>query len=257
MAERQAPAALDALGRLAQSDPAVHVRIAAVKALARFGGERYAPMLIALCRDEEQDLAEAALIALGRIDLPQAEAVLREALHAGDEQHRLTAVRALQESRGRDRVYTLQWIAAADESLAVAQAAIAALAVIGTAEAVAALIGLAAEAERRDFVVDALSRLADDALQALEQGLGHGQESARLAVVEALARVRRPAATELLVGALENPSAAVRAEAARALGGLGTRRAESRLADLAQNDPSTQVRRAAFAALERSPAGLS
>ena len=60
-----------------------------------------------------------------------------------------------------------------------------------------------------------------------------------------LTRLKHPLASELLVGALDDPDSSVRLAAVNALGLIGNRSCEDKLTLMAHGDPDPSVRRAA------------
>jgi HEAT repeat protein len=242
---------LDALIKLAQTDGARQVRIAAVDALGEIGGPRAVAVLVSLFEATEPDLMGAALQALGHIGHTDALPPLLEALRSTDQARRLKALQALGERGGEGVADTLQWVAAADTDAMVAQAAIEALTRLATPEAINALITLTADGARRADSITALVHLGERNLEAIGRGINHPQASVRRAVVEALGRMKSPLASELLMQALDDSEASIRLAAVSALGYLGSRTAEKRLVMLAHTDKDAAVRRAAQRTLRR------
>jgi HEAT repeat protein len=122
---------------------------------------------------------------------------------------------------------------------------------VGDQLAIAALVALAADPARREACIMAMAHGGEDRIGWIARGLAHTDPCIRAAVVEALARMKRPRASEYVQSALNDPAPAVRAAAARALGQLGSRQAERQLVALAHSDPDLAVRHAAYAALQR------
>jgi HEAT repeat protein len=82
--------------------------------------------------------------------------------------------------------------------------------------------------------------------------LSSPQPDVRVATIDVLARLRHPDASSALRAGLDDADAAVRAAAVTALDRLGARGTARRLAQMAREDPSRAVRRAAAAALGRA-----
>lgn len=242
-------AALDALAELAQTDAPNHVRIAALEALGRIGGVRAVAILAPFIERGESDLAQAAVKALGSIGHPNALPPLQAAVQSHDSTLRVAALRALGKRGGDEVAEALQWVAATDADAEVTQAAIDALAHLATPEAIDALVTLTADHKHREACIAALSRFDEAQLEWIAHGLTHANVEVRRAVTEALGRIKRSSASELLSAALDDPEATVRLAAANALGYLGNRRAERKLVALVRTDPDMAVRRAAEKAL--------
>lgn len=242
-------AALEPLAELARSDTANPVRAAAIEALGHIGGARAAAVLGSLAGETDFDIARTAIEALGNVAHPQALPPLLAALRASDARLRVAALQAIGQHGGGAATGALQWVAASDKDEHVAQAAIQALARLATPEAVAVLFSLATDTTRRDACIAALASLSEAHIPLVADGLHHAHPAARIAAVEALARMKHPRATQALSAALHDEDASVRLAAVNALHYLGSRQAERELVALARSDPDVAVRRAAQSAL--------
>jgi HEAT repeat protein len=246
--------AVATLARLAFEDPAGHARLAAVDALGQIGSAAAVPALAALAESDDAERANAAVHALGGIAHPDARSPLQAALRASDDERRVAAVRALARQGGPEAIDLIEWTAAADDSEAVMAAAIEALAALAAdaplgPAAVGALVELAADAGRRGLVVACLAALPSALIEDVARGLGDPRPGVRVAVIEALGRMRRVEASRSIQAALDDQVAEVRLAALTQLRYLGTRGVEPRLAKLARTDPDQQVQRAALGAL--------
>lgn len=237
--------AIDTLAQLAHHDPELPVRVSAIEALGNIGGARAVSTLAPLTESRNDDIAREALAALGKIAHPDALPPLLAALRARDAERRIDALRALGARGGEGIADTLQWVAASDSDERVVRAAINALAQIPTPEAVNALIALTADRTRRELCIAALARHSPAQIEWLGNGLTHPQTSVRVAVIDALARMKNARATEILARGLDDADAAVRLATVNALAHLDARPLERRLNTLARNDPDPVVRRAA------------
>jgi HEAT repeat protein len=247
--------ALPAVIERLHEDSAGQVRLAAAGAIGRIGGPRAVQLLAPLINVDNLDLARAAIRALGAIGDPSAWPPLREALRADDHARRLEAVHAVASRAGADAADALQWAAAVDGHIEVSRAAIEALAHLAAGStderlpAVRALVALTSDATRREFAIAALSGLPPALIDQVAAGLSSPSWDVRCAVVQALARMKQPAASQWLKTALDDRSAAVRAAAVKELRHLGTRGVDRKLLDLARTDPDDSVRQAAFTAV--------
>jgi HEAT repeat protein len=243
--------ALDPLARIIQSDTANHVRIAAIEALGRIGGSRAVTILAPLVESGESDLERVAMEALGMIPHPDAQQPLLAVLKSSDSHRKVSALRALGRRGETEVANALQWTAAAESDKQVVQAAIEALTKIATPEAIAALVELTVDPTRREACVVSLSSLGDDQIETIASGLIHAQPSVRIAVVDCFARMKRTSASERLSIALDDPVPSVRLAAVKALGQLGSRFADKKIAILARTDLDSSVRSAADKVLRR------
>jgi HEAT repeat protein len=252
--------ALDQLTRLAFDDAAGHVRLAAVDALGRTGHRSAIPALAALATAEDPERAEAAIRALAAVRSEDGWPPLESALREGDEPRRTAAAEAVSQLGGTAAIQLLQWTAAADVSETVGGQAILGLARIASTEtdgapAVRALVALLAEPGRREQVVESLASLPANLIDEVAHGLADQRPLVRIAVLEALARMRDVAASHWLQAALNDHASDVRLAALGALRHLGTRGLEPRLVRMAHADGDAAVRRAAMAVLKSGPRG--
>lgn len=218
LGQRGAHQSIDALAGVVQADKLNHVRIAALEALGRIGGEHAAAIAAPFVESDDPDLGRAALVALGNIAHPDALLPLVNALRSTDADLRAGAATALGERGETEALEQLQRLAAADAGPAVFEAAIVALKKLATSEAIASLVALTSDSTRREAASAALAGVPDARVEDVARGLSHHSVEVRRAIVEVLARMKRPRASELLRVALDDADAAVRLAAADALG---------------------------------------
>lgn len=215
------PALLD----LAQHDAVPPVRIAAIDAVGEIGGdERAVHVLGSFVTHDDPAIAAAAITALGAIRTPAGLEPLLRALEADDPDRRLAALEALSRRAAAAAVPSVLHLAHEDPDRRVRERAVDSLARIASPDAVAALIGLAEDGRRRTEVTAALSTLGPEHVPWIGRGLEHRDPGVRCTVVEALSRMRHPAATPLLVSTLDDPAPSVRVAATQALSRLDRRR---------------------------------
>jgi HEAT repeat protein len=248
--------ALPAVVACAQQDSAAHVRMAAIEGIGRLKPPEALTLLEPLTRSANEDLARAALGALGHVDRTEALAVLERAVRAPAAWQRLAAIDALTLRRDERVPEILQWAAAADDDADVMQAAVGALARIGVREegqqgieATRCLVALTADVTRRDLAIAALSSLPTRRTTDIAAGLRDLSPDVRRASVEALGRMKHPDASRAVESALDDPVPAVRLTAVSELKHLGTRTARRKLVALARTDPDLEVRHASIMAI--------
>lgn len=253
-------ASLPRLERLAAEDPAQPVRLAAIGAIGDIGVTAdggAVPMLAALSELPDDELATAAIRALGAVDAAAAREALKRALAAAQPERRVAAAEALAQRGGAGAIELLQWTAAGDADPDVVRAAIEGLSRIGSGaslqarEAVRAVAALAGDPVRRADVIAALARVPDAAIPRVGDALSSKEPAVRRAVIEALGRRAHPTASAYVLSALEDPDASVRQLAVAVLSRLGTRGVARSFSELVASDPSDTVRRAAEVALHR------
>ena len=242
-------------------DAAGQVRLAAIEVLGRLQPAGVLSMLEPFTMAVDADEARAAIRAIRHVRDSRADVLLERLLHVPDAWRRLEAAAAIGQRGGDIAVDTLQWTAAADESIDVAHAAVAGLALTASrdgasaAEATRALLALTAEPSRRAPAVAALSRLPVGSAGVVAEGLAHASPVVRRSTVEALSRMRHTDASRFIENALNDPASTVRATAVAELRRLGSRHAVRKLAMLANSDPDPSVRHAAMAATSKDRQG--
>jgi HEAT repeat protein len=259
LGEPRSAEAVDDLTRLALDDQAGHVRLAAIDALGTIASATAIPVLAALSASDDAERAAAAIRALGGISDAEARRPLQAALRSAHEDRRAAAAEALAHIGGTEAIGLLEWAAAADASDLVVAAAIRGLAAIAAEAscgpaAVKALVGLAADERQEPFVIPALAALPASRIDDIALGLRDPRPGVRIAVLQALARMRRSEASRWVQVALEDEVADVRLAALTELRRLGTRGVDRRLVTLARSDPDAVVRRAALGALQGASA---
>ena len=253
-------ASLPLFTRIAASDAAQQVRIAAIAAIGDIGASSEAEavsLLAAFIDGPDDELAVAAARALGSIEAESTAAPLRRALSAPQAARRVAAADAIARCGSAAAIELLRWTAAADSDGDVMRAAIAGLSRIAVAsgeygdQAVAAIAALAGDAMRRADAIAALASLPESAIPKVGQALSCREPSVRRAVLEALGRLTHPTASTYILTALEDVDASVRQLAVTILSRLGSRGVSRSIAALASSDPSEGVRRAAEMAMRR------
>ena len=154
---RTIAASRETLNRLAELDPAMQVRIAAVEALGQLGDASSIPLLATLAQSPDTDLVRTAIAALGATRQVDAMPPLTIALESPDAARRIDALRALG-STGPCRRLRPSLHRAAQSALDAgsAKTAIEALGQIPCPEAIAALISLSAHPLRQGRLRDRL-----------------------------------------------------------------------------------------------------
>ena len=261
LAELREAGAIDTLAGMAESDPAMHVRISAVEGLGGIGGPVAARLLLPLAADDTPEIAATALRALGRAGDAQGYETIKASLRSADAARRLAAIAGLRTCGTRDGIEALAWTAGADEDDRVAAAAVEALGALAARpgadgdQAVAALVTLMAEARRRDGAVTALTALPEARIPRAADALRHAHPAVRHAGIDVLARMRHPDASAAIRSALDDADPGVREAAVTALDRLGVRGLAPTFVRLSRDDASRGVRRAAAAALGRAADG--
>jgi HEAT repeat protein len=258
LGEQRLAAALPRLAELAREPGAMHVRIAALEAVAAIDGADAAGILLPYADEDPAELAAAALRGLGRVSgYPAAAAALRAALRSTDPARRLAAVDGLAGQPDADTVEALKWTAGADQDDRVAEAAVNALgALAGRADVAAtaaagALAALTAEPRRREAAIAALASLPVTRIDRVAAGLSDPRPAVRGGIIAALGRLKHPDASAAIRAALADEDPSVREAAITALDRLGARGTSRQFAEMARDDASRAVRRAAAAALSR------
>jgi len=263
--------AAEQLAAALKSDDA-DVRSMAARGLSQFGShpEVVGPALLAALQDSDPGVVGHALDAIAALG----PTILPKVIEALKDKARRPFAAALIYRMGPQAAPTVPALIEAlreppadeDDVLFRRQAQLA-LAAIGpeAKDAVGVLIESLASDDRevRGTACYALGKMgpaADAAVPALQQRLQDADDPARTAVIWALLKIRpgdadlEKTAVPLLVQALNRDEELVRVEAAAALGGLASAAEASviaRLKELAEKDPSDQVREAAGEAAKK------
>lgn len=244
LGELRAPEALEPLTRTALNDPAYPVKAGALSAIGSLGGGRAAAILASFSNCPENDLASAAIRALGNISHPDSLPPLMGALRSPVVERRLEAIRALSARGGSGVEGALQWVATVDSNSSVVQCALEALGRCGSPEAIASLIALAAYSSHRDSCIAALARAGVERVELVSKGLSHSYPPIRAAVVQALARLNCARASEYIDRALNDSDPSVRLAAEKASRHIRRRLAENQFIGTAPSDRATAANRA-------------
>ena len=232
------------------SDPAGQVRVAAVEALSALRSDQAIAALTRAAVDSDRDIQRAALIGLGVAGRPQTLPLLLQAAVDDDPATRLVAVSAF---GGLDAPEVLGALerAALDPDASVRTAAIGFLAARPGGAATRALAGLLRQGTPREQVQAALSLDAEGRVEGLLDALEAADDESAALLTSALARQRRPEATDGLLTAMKMPNVAARKAAASALSVLRTNAGTLALQRAAEDDPEPEVRQICSLLLSR------
>jgi len=209
------------------------------------------PPLIQVLRDPDRNLRRAAAESLGAIADPQAVPTLLIALEDEHWSVRCAAATALGRI-GSGKALPALAQRLQDEDATVRRAALAALGEIGDPRSAGQLILALSDPGLQATAVEALRRLGAAALPEMERAVEAGSDpEVRCLLVDLAGRLEDRVALRLLLTALADDAAAVRAEAALALGEGGFREAVRPLMDLKAQDPAPDVRQASARALKK------
>lgn len=248
--QRQERDAQEQIAQLARKDPAALVRIAAIETLGVIGDEGAIDVLHMALQGDDDDMARVAITALGQIPHPSAVKPLLETLRSDSLLRKADAVQALGKRAEPGTSSHLAQLLQQDNEPLVLSNAIHALGLIGDPEAINALLNFSLQTDYRDLSITTLSQLPLESKAWIEQGLQHPDPAVRRNVVEALARSKRPHASQLLCSALSDNDPSVRLAIVTALSHLGNQSAIQQLASLARSDSDPTVRQAASLALQ-------
>ncbi len=203
-----------------------------------------------MLQDGDRNLRRIAAESLGHIGDPQAVSALLLSLDDPHWSVRCAAATALGRIRS-PRATRALLDHLADDDATVRRAVVAALGEIGDARAAQRLTEILEDPGLQATALEALRRIGGPALPEIERTPAQIGPEARRLLVNLVGKIEDGRAARFLIQALSDPVAAVRAEAAMALGDGGHLEAVRHLSQLKTADPSPEVRHAASSALRR------
>jgi HEAT repeat protein len=243
---------LEALGRLLGflESERKELRFAAVEALGALRAHAGAGALTGVLRDPDRNLRRAAAEALGQIADPQSVPPLLLALEDEHWSVRCGAATALGRI-GSAKALPALLLRLEDEDATVRRAALAALGELRDPRAARSLLRALGDPGLQATAYEALRLLGPEALGELEKAFAAAGAEVRKLLVDLAGRLDDPISNRVLLAALADEDARVRAEAALALGDGERRFGLRALMDLKVKDPSPEVRKAAVQALQK------
>lgn len=232
------------------ADPQKEMRFAAVEALGTLRAAGALRPLLGVLSDADRNLRRAAAESLGSIGDLQAVPSLLLALEDEHWSVRCAAATALGRIRSGKATQALL-ARLLDQDPTVRRAVIAALGEIGDARAAGPLVQALADPGLQASSQEALRRIGVAVLPELERSFASAPAEVRRLLVDIVGRLEDRRGRRLLLSALADDGAPVRAEAALALGDAGLLEAVRPLMDLKSADPSPAVRQAAARALKK------
>lgn len=206
---------------LALYDETVFVRIASIEYLGHSDGPLAASILSSLTGDPENDIALAAINALGDIHHPDSLPPLIALTKSEDKNRKKQAVQALGRRGGSGTAGAMQWLALTEKETEIKDAAINSLRLSCTKESVRALLNLTSDSLLREKAISALASLPSELLDSIREGLSHRHTLVRTAVIEVLLRIHSEESSAILGQSLDHEDVNVRLSAVYALHRLG------------------------------------
>ena len=232
------------------NDARKELRYAAVEALGNVRAISAVEPLTRMLSGEDRNLRRAVAESLGAIGDPQAVPALLLALE--DEHWSVRCASATALGRIRSAKATSALVARlADEDHTVRRAVTAALGEVGDPRAAVRLVQALPDPGLQSTAVEALRRIGVTALPEIERAFSAATPDIRRLLVDLVGKFEDRRTSKLLLHALTDDSAKVRAEAALALGDAGFMEAVRPLMDLKSSDPYPEARQAAALALKK------
>jgi HEAT repeat protein len=245
------------LSDVAENDDAPQVRIAALRSLPGLNSAGLSALVQRILPQADDDVACAALAALGATEDSLAAELLESTLHDSRSVRRLVAVDVLASRGTGEALRTLADAARLPVEPSLGPAVIAALGRVAASShevlarsAIASLFELGSEAEWRSLVIATLARLPHN-IEWVRHGLSSVRPATRRRVVDGLGRMRQSMASSALIEALSDDDPTVRVAAVDAIGRLGSLGAAPAVAALRCSDPDTGVRQRAATVCDR------
>jgi HEAT repeat protein len=232
--------AAEAIVKLLEDD-AGQVRVAAVEALSCLRSDLAIAALKSAVTDADRDIQRAAIVGLGVAKHAAALPLILGAAQSADPATRLVAVAALASFRSAEVLAALE-AAAVDPDESVRTATVGFLGAMQGIPATTAMIRLLKIVDAPEHVLAALSLYVEGRVAGLTDALQDADDEIAPALTSALARLRRPDATNALMKVMDLPNVAARKAAAGALAVLATKEGLSTLKKAAGEDPEPQVR---------------
>ena len=245
------------LSDVAEHDAAPQVRIAALRSLPALKPPGLSVLVQRILPQADDDVACAALAALGSTEAALDDELLEGALQDSRPVRRLLAVDVLASRGTGEALRMLADAARLPVEPSLGPAVIAALGRIAGSSndvsaraAIASLFELGIEAEWRSLVIATLARLPHN-IEWVRHGLSSVRPTTRRLVVDGLGRMRHSMASSALLDALSDDDPTVRVAAVDAIGRLGSLGAATAVAALRGSDPDTGVRKRAATICDR------
>ncbi|HYL97821.1 MAG TPA: HEAT repeat domain-containing protein [Blastocatellia bacterium] len=205
----------------ALTDPNASIKLAAVRAMGSTGSKDAVEPLMAILRDDQSTVRSEAAVALGKLGQPALKP-LTAALSDAAPLTRKLAAQALGDVQSKEAVPQLIQLVRSDVSGA------------------------------RGEAIEALGKIGDpQAVDAIIAAMQGASSSVKLQAIQALALLRGPRVEGVFIRTLGDQDEQVRQAAAAGLADVGTEAAVPALEKIADDDPNSEVRSAAVAAISR------
>ena len=228
-------------------DPAGQVRVAAIEAIAKLGGQQATAVLDGACRSNDPDIRRAAILGLGACRQSESLPILLRESASEDSTTRLYALSALAESDSDEATEALVR-GASDPASLVRSAAAAILAVRAGPRATQWLIAQLGDARSRDHALTALEQPVGGRIEGILTALESADSSLTPVLVGALSAMDSAEGQAALEATLAMGNIHARRSGARALAASNTSDARIVIDRIKLTDPDGEVRRICAAA---------
>ena len=199
-----------------------HLRCAAIVGIGRAGGLKELETIFTALADADPQVRGAGLSALGLLPAREVNQAMTARIKSADAATKVLLLRALADGRDPESLPTFL-AAAKDADAAVRIAAYQGMGDLANPAAAAALVAVVAKAEGKELIAAraAVDRIPGDPVTAaLTAALATAPPAGRVQLVQSLAARRTKAVVPTFLKCAQDPDAAVRAEALKALANL-------------------------------------
>lgn len=237
------PDMLDILLNLLNRDPSNLVKIGIIEVLGEIGNGSIINHITPILRSKDEDLVRSTIVALGKIEHPNAIPPLLEILKtSNDKITKIEAIRALGNKSGIGVVETLQWIVATENTQEIINEALESLAKISTKESIKAILSLTIDSTKKERCISILSKLPIDKIDYLLEDIDKMPKLIKSSVILALERMKSYDAMERILRFLEDRDPEIRIQVINSIKNLGSIEGKRRLLEHIdkENDPTVK-----------------
>jgi HEAT repeat protein len=242
---------LPQLTEVAQTDKAIHVRLAAIEAIGRMNGVGSIPVFAKMLSDSNPDIVLTTIYALGMMQSDKALVLLMQIIDTPDVQKKITVIKAISQFNSPEIIEKLYLICATESDNRITEAALEGLSTIPSEKAVESLLKLTSIPKLKEKSVSLLVQQKKLALPYLRAVFAERPLLIQRIIIEIMSRTKMREASETLMGYLGHDNAHIRVDTLIALFRIGYPDFRDKAEKMAKNDPDAFVRHTAREILKK------
>jgi PAS domain S-box-containing protein len=233
---------LPQLVEIAQTDKAIHVRLAAIEAIGQMNGTAAIPVFTKLLSDDNTDIVLTTIYALGMMQSEKALILLMQLIDNPDQQKRTAVIKAISHFNTPEVIEKLYLISATEIDSSLTDAAIEGLSTIKSELAIESLLKLTSVVKIKEKCISQMVQQKKFAVPYLIEVFPRKAVQLQRNIIEILSRTKLGEASAMLMKLLDHSNSQIRVDSMNALFRIGYLNFREKVEKMALSDVDLFVR---------------